>query len=260
MFIKAINIHNKNFPVLDRYPFNLGVLRGTDRVEFKSCITFFAGENGTGKSTLLEAIARKYGLTIWGGEKTHIVHRNPYETRLYDFIAIEEGSMGRGGSIKGFIFRAENFFNYASNIDDFSMSDPGILQYYGGSSLNKKSHGQAFLSFLENRCKLKGLYLLDEPEAALSPSSQLAFLEILWKTANKGEGQFIISTHSPIILSCPGAHILSFDDIPIKEIAYRETRSYRFYKNFMADTASYLRAFTEAGKGREEDDYGQGKL
>ena len=260
MFINSITIHNKNFPAMDRYPFNLKVLRGTDELEFRSCITFFAGENGTGKSTFLEAIGRNYGLTVWGGEKTHIVHRNPYETRLYDFISIEPGSLGTGGNGKGFIFRAENFFNYASNIDDFSMSDPGILKYYGGLSLNKQSHGQAFLSFLENRCKLKGLYLLDEPEAALSPSSQLAFLEILWKTAHKGKGQFIISTHSPIILSCPGARILSFDSIPIKEIAYKETQSYRFYKDFMDDMASYLKAFRETDMEQEEDGYGQGKL
>ena len=113
----------------------------------------------------------------------------------------------------------------------------------------------ANVSFFENRCRIKGLYLLDEPEAALSPPNQLAFLKILQMITKKGKGQFIISTHSPIILSFPDAQILSFDCIPIKEIAYEATHSYRFYKSFMNDRAPYLQEFKAAGEcNKKEDD------
>jgi predicted ATPase len=199
------------------------------------------GENGSGKSTLLEALSRKFGLTVWGGEKTHIVHDNPYETRLYDFIDLR-GTEPRRSIEKGFLFRAENFFNYAAYLDDVILTDPGILDYYGGASLTRQSHGQAFLSFFGARCRIKGLYLLDEPEAALSPSSQLAFVKDLRRIVGEGQGQFIISTHSPIILSYPGASIFSFDFSPIKIIPYEETQSYRFYKDFLNNRALYLNA------------------
>jgi predicted ATPase len=250
MFIKAVEIFNRNFPKKDRYPFNLKVFGGTDRLNLNADIVFFVGENGTGKSTLLEAIARNYGLTVWGGEKTHIIHRNPYETRLHNFIALKT-AQPRGIIPKGFLFRAENFFNYASGIDDMTMNDPDLLKYYGGLSLHQQSHGQAFLSFFENRCKINGLYLLDEPEAALSPPNQLAFLMTLGKIVRKGMGQFVISTHSPIILGCPDSQILSFDYVPIKQIAYEETNSYRFYKRFMNDKESYLKAFGEKTSSKE---------
>jgi len=195
-------------------------------------VTFFVGENGTGKSTLLEAIARKYGLAMWGGEKTHIVHNNPYENRLNDLISLKE-TMPRLGIERGCLFRAETFFNYASHIDDFIMNDPGLLEFYGGLSLNQQSHGQAFMAFFENRCSREGLYLIDEPEAALSPSKQIAFLECLKKAVSRNGSQFIISTHSPIVLSYPDAQILSFDVIPIGEVNYEETNSFRIYKSFL---------------------------
>jgi len=241
MFIKSVAIHNMNFPKRELYPFNLEVFQKTERLDFRQEVSFFVGENGTGKSTLLEAIGRKFGLPVWGGEKIHTVHRNPFATRLKDFISLE--AVRDSGNIKqGFLFRAENFFNYASDVDDMIMTDPGLLKYYGGESLQKRSHGEAFLAFLENRCRIEGLYLLDEPEAALSPSNQVTFLKALWRIVKNGSSQFIISSHSPIILSYPGAQILSFDSIPVKEISYEQTRSYRFYRSFMNDRTSCLNA------------------
>jgi predicted ATPase len=239
MFIEKVIILNRRFPGKDVYPFNLEIFKKTDSLAFDTPVSFFVGENGSGKSTLLEAISRRFGLTVWGGEKAHIVHDNPYETRLSDFIDVE-GTEPRRSIERGFLFRAENFFNYAAYIDDLIMTDPGILEYYGGDSLTRQSHGQAFLSFFKARCRIKGLYMLDEPEAALSPSNQLAFVKALLRIVRAGQGQFIISTHSPIILSYPGARIFSFDISPIKIIPYSETRSYRFYKDFMNNRALYL--------------------
>ncbi len=259
MLITSMVIHNKHFPKKEVYPFNLVPFQKTGRLDFRAPVIFFAGENGTGKSTLLEGIARRYGLTVWGGDKTHISHRNPYETKLYHFLTLE-GSPDTGGVQKGFLFRAENFFNYASGIDDMSLTDPAILRYYGGLSFHQQSHGQSFLSFFGSRCRLDGLYLLDEPEAALSPQNQLALVGILLKIARGERKQFIISTHSPIILSYPGAQVFSFDHAPISEIAYEQTQSYRFYKSFMEDRGPYLEALKRVdGESREEDD-GQGKL
>jgi predicted ATPase len=259
LFVESIVIHNRNFPKKDRYPFNLPGLRKTDHLDLRTRVTFFVGENGSGKSTLLEALARRFGLTVWGGEKTHIMHRNPYETRLYNFISLH-GSWSSGAIKKGFLFRAENFFNYACYLDDLTMYDPAILEYYGGGSLHQQSHGEAFLSFLENRCSMDGLYLLDEPEAALSPANQLAFLQTLWKMAGKHRTQFIISTHSPIILSYPGAQILSFDFVPIREIPYEETHSYQFYMRFMNDRDSLLKSLKEEKPGMREGHHSQGDL
>jgi len=232
LFIKGLKIHNRNFPRTDCYTFSLNLFRMTGEIEFRGDVSFFVGENGTGKSTLLEAIARRYGLAMWGGEKTHIVHRNPFETRLYDFISLEEEGP-RTGIERGYLFRAENFFNCASYLDDFIMNDPGLIDFYGGVSLNQQSHGQAFMAFFKTRCSRGGLYLMDEPEAALSPSRQVEFLDCVRRSVSESGSQFIISSHSPIILSFPDAQILSFDSAPIKEIDYKETSSYRLYRQFL---------------------------
>jgi predicted ATPase len=240
MFIDSILIHHDRFPRRAAYPFNLKVFQDTDRVDLRSRTVFFVGENGSGKSTFMEAVARKFGLIVWGGEKTHIVHRNPFETRLSDFLTLK-GSPGSEGIARGFLFRSENFFNYACQIDDVIQTDPGILDYYGGKSFHLQSHGEGFLSFFENRCRMDGLYLLDEPESALSPPNQLALVKIIWDLAAEGNRQFIITTHSPILLSLPEALILSFDRIPIREIPYEETNSYRFYKGFLEERDRYLK-------------------
>ena len=259
MFVESLVIHHDHFPRKDRYPFALKVFRETEGLRFRGKVTFFVGENGTGKSTLLEAIARRFGLTVWGGERTHIVHENPFETRLYNFISLS-GSWDGGGIKKGFLFRAENFFNFASYLDDLTQSDPSILRYYGGRSFHQQSHGQAFFSFFKSRCRIPGLYLLDEPEAALSPSNQLAMVKKLWELTEKRRVQFIISTHSPIILSYPEAQILSFDFIPIKEIIYEQTRSYRFYKRFMNEKSYYIGQLRGSARDKEEENDGEGEL
>lgn len=233
--LKSVAFSLENSPTHDLYPFNLPLFRETKKLEFSSPVTFFSGENGTGKSTLLAALAEKCRIHIWQGiEKTRF-ERNPYEGMLYKFIAVKWSN----GSVPGSYFDSEISKNFAAYLDEWAASDPGILDYFGGKSLMTQSHGQSLMSFFKARYRFKGLYLLDEPETALSPGSQLELLQLLKKLGAAGHAQFIIASHSPILLACPGATIYSFDDIPIKKIAYRETEHYRVYRDFMADPDKY---------------------
>ncbi|MGB9616726.1 MAG: AAA family ATPase [Desulfomonilaceae bacterium] len=229
MYLKAVSIHADRFPRSDVYPFNVRILNATPQITFQKPATLFTGANGTGKSALLDAIARKSGLLPWGGGKMHTSHQNPYETQLARYISLQVNSWRP----YGFYFRAEAFFNFASSLDDIITDDPGRETYFGGKSLNTLSHGESFLAFFQSYCfHLDGLYLLDEPEAALSPENQVEFVKILQKNMMNGNKQYVIATLSPIILACPDAQILSFDHETISPISYEESAPYRFYQDF----------------------------
>jgi len=146
------------------------------------------------------------------------------------------------GSVPGSLFRAETFREFADFLDDVALCDPGRLKYHGGRILNTLSHGQAILSYFGGRYHIKGLYLLDEPEAALSPASQLRFLQILQRLEAAGHAQFIMATHSPILLAHPGAQIYSFDSDRIEEVDYEDTSHYRLYRQFFTDRSVFLAA------------------
>jgi predicted ATPase len=199
-------------------------------------VVFFVGENGSGKSTLLEALCRKCGIHIWDKPKRHIAHENPYEARLVDYLDVRWAN----GRVPGSLFRAETFREFADFVDDVALCDPGRLKYHGGRILNVLSHGQGILSYLATRFQIPGLYFLDEPEAALSPASQIKFLRLLQRLGARGHAQFIIATHSPILLALPGAQIYSFEPPQIREVDYRETAHYRLYKQFLANPDAYL--------------------
>ncbi len=238
MYLKQVRIKRREFPTRDLFPFNIPAVQKTDQIDISSRVTFFVGENGSGKSALLDAIARKSGFLPWGGSKIHRVHENPYETRLANHIELEFAPRHR----YGFHFRAEAFFNFAASLDDIILDDPGRDRYYGGGSLNALSHGESFLAFFKGYSfQLDGLYLLDEPEAALSPKNQVEFVRIIHESSNSNNRQYIIATHSPIILGCPGGQILSFDSPPIQPIDYAETASYVFYKKFLNDPNCFFR-------------------
>ena len=143
------------------------------------------------------------------------------------------------GPIPGSFFSSEIFKNFAQNLDEWAATDPGQLKYFGGKSLLVQSHGQSLMSYFRSRYGIKGLYILDEPETALSPKSQLELLEILVKNSRSGHAQFIVATHSPILLACPGSTIYSFDHAPVRSIDYEDTDYYRIYKDFMNDPAKY---------------------
>ncbi len=232
MYLKSVVIDSDAFPTDNRYPFNIPILHSTRKIEFRSPLTFFVGKNGSGKSAILDAIARKSGFLPWGGTKTHRVHDNPYETQLANHLKLTLEPRHP----YGFHFRAEAFLNFASSLDDIILDDPARDHYFGGKSLNVVSHGESFLTFFKSySCQLDGLYLFDEPEAALSPQNQLEFARILLDFLRNGNGgkQYIIATHSPILMACPGAHILTFDTESVQQIDYKLTEHYKFYREFL---------------------------
>jgi len=149
--------------------------------------------------------------------------------------------MWANGIVPGSLFKAETFHDFADFLDDVALCDPGRLKYHGGRILNTLSHGESTLTYFGGRYHLRGLYLLDEPEAALSPSSQVKFLQLLRRLEAEGRAQFIMASHSPILLAHPGAQIFSFDPPRIKEVDYEDTTHYRLYKQFFTDRGTFLK-------------------
>ena len=236
MHIKRVNIFPENFPTKEHYPFNQRIFHETKSVVFSSPVTFFVGENGTGKSTLLKALCRRCGIPIWQNVAGARLETNPYEEELYLFTSVE----WTDGMVPGSFFASEIFQDFAQFLDEWAIADPGMLRYFGGKSLVTQSHGQSLMTLFKARYRIRGLYFLDEPETALSPKSQLELLKVLMDMGKAGHAQFIIATHSPILLACPGASIYSFDEIPVKQIDYEETDHYQVYKSFMEDRSRYL--------------------
>jgi len=162
---------------------------------------------------------------------------NPYEEMLFLYLQAEWAD----GIVPGSFFSSQIFRNFAQLVDMWEADNPGQIEYFGGKSLLNQSHGQSLMSFFKSRYKLKGLYLLDEPETALSPKSQLELLKLLQEMSGLGHAQFIIATHSPILLACPESVIYSFDHSPVKIIRYEDTEHYQVYKNFMENPDKYIK-------------------
>lgn len=228
---------SEEFPTRDHYPFNLDVLRQTRSLFFFSPVTFLIGENGSGKTTLLEALARRCQIHIWSGMECTRSEPNPYEETLFLYLHV----VWTDGIVPGSFFSSQIFKNFAQLVDMWEADNPGQIEYFGGKSLITQSHGQSIMSFFKARYKIKGLYLLDEPETALSPKSQLELLKLIQEMGALGHAQFIIATHSPILMACPGATIYSFDHTPVKTIQYEDTEHYQIYKNFMENPGKYLK-------------------
>ena len=236
MHLNSVAIDSDHFPDIDRYPFNLDLFRQTRSLAFNTPVTFLVGENGSGKSTLLQAIARKCNIMIWHGDRRPRADYNPHEEALYRFIKVEWAA----NSVPGSYFASQIFRNFAQILDEWASTDPGLLSYFGGESLMTQSHGQSLMAFFRSRLKIKGIYFLDEPETALSPRSQLDLLSLLTRLSKTGIAQFIIATHSPIIMACPGAMIYNFDHLPVVPVVYRDTEHYRVYRDFMADPDKFI--------------------
>ena len=189
------------------------------------------GPNGTGKSTLLEALARACDIHIWSRSEGIRYQVNRYEKELYTCLNIDWAN----GKVPGAFFGSEIFKDFTNILDGWAASDPGQLKYFGGKSLVTQSHGQSMMSYFRARYKIRGLYLLDEPETALSPRSQLELLDIIGENSQAGHAQFIVATHSPILLACGGATIYSFDYAPVQAVTYEETEHYKVYRRFLID-------------------------
>jgi predicted ATPase len=215
------------------YPFNIPIFAKGVKIAFTKPVTMFVGENGSGKSTLLEAIASQCGFNLGGGNRNHTFGTGGDTTSaLADSIRLSWFPK----VTSGFFMRAESFFNFANYVDKIGVADA-----YGGKSLHEQSHGEAFLSLFKHRFGQQGIYILDEPEAALSPSRQLAFLALLHELEKTGITQFIIATHSPILLSYPNASLFSMDGNAIREIDYRKTEHYKITKEFLDSPERYFR-------------------
>jgi predicted ATPase len=215
-----------------RYPFDIRCIARGLSITFTTKVTFLVGENGSGKSTIVEAIAEKCGFNLAGGNRDH---QYLLDRVLSDLAQASRVKWNRQ-TVEGFFLRAETFFNFASYLDDVGST----FRAYGGKSLNEQSHGESFLALFANRFE-SGVYILDEPEAALSPARQLSFLRIIHDLEQSGKAQFIIATHSPIILSYPNARILSLDGNKIEEIEYKETEHYKLTRSFLENPERYLR-------------------
>ena len=200
------------------------------RLSFSSNVTFFVGENGTGKSTLLEAIAVAYGFNAEGGSKNFTFSTNATHSELCQHITLAK----RGYAKDGFFLRAESMYNAATYIDQVRAAGS-----YGGVSLHHQSHGESFLAIVQNRFFGNGLYILDEPEAALSPMRLLTLLAEM-DALVKQDSQFIIATHSPILMAFPGAEILEFSADGIRQIDYRDTEHYQVTKRFLDNPEKML--------------------
>ena len=215
----------------DSYLRNIDAINSIDRISFTHSVTFFVGENGSGKSTLLEAIAIAYGFNPEGGTRNYSFSTYDSHSELCSALRLSRGVRCAG---YGYFLRAESFYNVATKEEEYSRGPGGRPQHF-----HEKSHGESFLALAQNSFRANGLYLLDEPEAALSPQRQLTLLMEIDRCA-KEDSQFIIVTHSPILLGLPGAEILSFDDGPIHPCTYEETDSYQVTSLFINNREQIL--------------------
>ncbi|MGQ0678022.1 MAG: AAA family ATPase [Rhodospirillales bacterium] len=235
-FLKRVSLRGGNTGDPAQFPFSVPfVARKTLDLSFAKPVTLIVGENGTGKSTLLEAIAEGCGFNPSGGSADHRFgheRSSPLTPHLL-FSWLPKIS-------RGFFMRAESFFNFASFIDDIAREHPGAHRAYGGKSLHGQSHGEAFLSLFENRFGRDAIYILDEPEAALSPSRQMVFLRIL-RALESSNCQVILATHSPMLMAYPGADIVKIEeDGTIRRTGFRETSHYLLLREFMKSPEEFV--------------------
>lgn len=216
-------------------------------IVFDSDVTFFVGENGTGKSTLLEAIAVAFGFNAEGGTKNFSFSTNQTHSELCDCLTISRSKFARDG----FFLRAESFYNVATNIEEMDKEPaaaPPVIDSYGGISLHKQSHGESFLSLVQNRFGGNGVYILDEPEAALSPAKLLTLIAE-FNLLVKKNSQFIIATHSPMLMTFPNAKIYQFSEEGIRPVTYSETEHFQLTKRFLNNPGQMLDILLDDGDG-----------
>lgn len=232
-YLRKIELQREAVPSFATYPFHLPAVKLLTELNIHPKVTFLVGENGMGKSTLLEAIAISFGFNPEGGTFNFNFSTKDSHSELSHYIRLVKGTKKPKD---GFFLRAETFYNVASNIEEMDREGGGrpIIDSYGGVSLHKQSHGEAFFSAFNHRFSGQGIYILDEPEAALSPLRQLAFLSRLHDLVQLNS-QFIIATHSPIIMAYPNALVIELTEDGLQETTFEETNHYLTMKQFFED-------------------------
>lgn len=237
-YLRKIKLARERIDSFNKYPFYLPVIRNLSDLDFHPQVTIFVGENGTGKSTVLEAIATALGFNPEGGTRNFNFASRESHSELHDYITTVKGVKNPKD---GFFLRAESFYNLATNIEglDKGSGGPGIMDSYGGQSLHDQSHGESFWAVFMHRFRGRGLYILDEPEAALSPTRQMSLLTRIHQLVEL-ESQFIIATHSPIIMAYPEALIYEITGEGCRAVRYQETEHYEVMKSFLNNTEKML--------------------
>jgi predicted ATPase len=232
LFVRSVALQREAVASFDVYPFNVPVIRNLDELVFDSQVTFLIGENGSGKSTLIEAIAIACGFNPEGGSKNFNFETRAETSPLYRLMHVIRGHKR---PTDGYFLRAESFFNVATEIDQRDL-----VAWYGGRSLHEMSHGESFFTLLNNRLLGGGLYIFDEPEAALSPTRQMAMLTRMHELVGDAS-QLIIATHSPILMAYPGAQILEIADGELRSVNYEETEHFQVMRQFFLQREKMLR-------------------
>jgi predicted ATPase len=234
-YLRSIELQRDKIQSFRRYPFYLPAIKNLSSLAFHPKVTFIVGENGTGKSTILESIAVAFGFNPEGGTKNFSFASRDTHSELNRYIKLIKGIKTPKD---GFFLRAESFYNLATNIDELEREDPGLVSSYGGISLHQQSHGESFFAVFMNRFSGRGLYILDEPEAALSPSRQMAMVSRIHDLVRQ-DSQFIIATHSPIIMAYPDSIIYEIKE-EFKTVKYEETENYQIMRSFLFNTNKML--------------------
>ena len=237
-YLRSTKLNRVRIGSFSNYPFSLPVISNLSNMSFHPNVTMFVGENGTGKSTILEAIAMALGFNPEGGTRNFSFTSRDSHSELHNYITTVKGVKNPGD---GFFLRAESFYNLATNIEELDKgnSGPRIIDSYGGYSLHEQSHGESFFAVFMHRFRGRGLYILDEPEAALSPIRQMSMLTRIHQLV-EAESQFIIATHSPIIMAYPGALIYEITGEGYRAARYHETENYEVMKSFLNNTEKML--------------------
>jgi predicted ATPase len=236
-YLKEISLKREQVEDFAAYPFCIPGVRKLKTLKFHPDVTFFVGENGSGKSTLIEAIAVGLGFNPEGGTKQSQFTTNRTHSDLHRYLRLVRSFKKPGDE---YFLRAESFYNLAT-----FMEETGYLRGYGGKSLHQQSHGESFMATLLHKMTGGGLYIMDEPEAALSPSRQMAALSAIHNLVTQ-ESQFIIATHSPILLAYPRASIYQLDEDGIRKVVYEETEHYSVTRQFLNGYQQILEILMEA--------------